>query len=297
MYDVALINNPMSKNFFSNADDIVLNVGTLEPLTAVEYIVRNIPFGSDLIITLSKAGAPCQRIETEPAYEPSQCIPCEGIDLAPPISNGDQEVCQGETAILTATVPDGQSIRWYDAPVGGNLLASNLSAYETDQGGIYYAEAIIPEAPNCPSTSRAAITLTILPELKIESCNPMPTTRRDSNDGQLDLLFSGAAPFQVSWVGPQNGESPELNVNTYQITNLGSGNYTATVLDANGCMDSCPFTITSDNPSNPCRLANIPAPTVLILGSLFVRATPFLHWRYYQNQGFLTIGLIGRARN
>ncbi|MBC3541805.1 T9SS type A sorting domain-containing protein [Rufibacter sp. H-1] len=63
---------------------------------------------------------------------------------------------------ISATVPNGQTINWYDAPSGGTLLASGSSyspPARTDVGtNTYYAEA---QLGNCRSNSRTAVTLTI----------------------------------------------------------------------------------------------------------------------------------------
>ncbi|WEK18826.1 MAG: Ig-like domain-containing protein [Candidatus Pedobacter colombiensis] len=94
-----------------------------------------------------------------------------------PVSGGDQEVCiAGATLPLTATatVPTGTTIIWYDAPGGGNIVASpTLSAVGTIT---YYAEAAVN---GCVSINRTPVKLTInqnpviTPIADINSCGPL----------------------------------------------------------------------------------------------------------------------------
>ncbi|MDI6047823.1 gliding motility-associated C-terminal domain-containing protein [Flavobacterium yafengii] len=80
-----------------------------------------------------------------------------------PISGGNQTVCATspiQTLTATATVASGESVVWYDALTGGNVVPDpSLSAL----GSItYYAESV-KNATLCVSNSRTAVTLTINP--------------------------------------------------------------------------------------------------------------------------------------
>ncbi len=81
---------------------------------------------------------------------------------AAPISGGDQTVCSdgNPTQTLTATATGG-TITWYDAAVGGNIVAPTQVGVGTVT---YYAES---SDGTCSSLTRAAVTLTI---------NPLPAT-------------------------------------------------------------------------------------------------------------------------
>ena len=87
--------------------------------------------------------------------------------VLPPVSGGDITECAQsniQTITAIATVPAGVNIVWYDAAVGGNIVASpTLSAIGTVT---YYAEAQTAGPPSCVSPTRTAVTLTI---------NPSPT--------------------------------------------------------------------------------------------------------------------------
>src|SRR5690606_1553051 len=78
---------------------------------------------------------------------------------AAPISGGDLSVCAEnpvQTLTATASVEAGETLVWYDAPVGGNIVASPiLSAIGVVT---YYAEA---NNGTCPSLTRTPVTLMI----------------------------------------------------------------------------------------------------------------------------------------
>ncbi|MFT4759688.1 MAG: hypothetical protein ACI9LN_001653 [Saprospiraceae bacterium] len=74
------------------------------------------------------------------------------------------------------------------------------------------------------------------------------TTPNSGTCSQLGNILvdvtGGAAPFNVTWSGAANGSSAETS-NIFTIPNLGSGTYTVTVFDANGCSDSNTTTLTN----------------------------------------------------
>nr|WP_249684930.1 T9SS type B sorting domain-containing protein [Flavobacterium sp. CYK-55] len=80
---------------------------------------------------------------------------------AAPVSGGNITQCEQspiQTLTATASVPVAQTITWYDAPIGGLVVASpTLSTVGTVT---YYAEA---NDGTCPSYTRTAVTLTINP--------------------------------------------------------------------------------------------------------------------------------------
>jgi len=80
---------------------------------------------------------------------------------APPISGGDISECEtiaAQSLVATASVNTGESITWYDAATGGNLVADpSLSAPGTVT---YFAEAT-NDTSGCVGQTRTAVTLTI----------------------------------------------------------------------------------------------------------------------------------------
>lgn len=142
---------------------------------------------------------------------------------APPVSGGNITECAQspiQTITATATVPAGVTIVWYDAPTGGNVVASpTLSAIGTVT---YYAEAKATAPPTCISATRTAVTLTINP-----SPTPVVTGDLTACVGSIGNVYStpnvtgnsyawvvtngtitagdGTNSITVTWVGPTPG--------------------------------------------------------------------------------------------
>ncbi|TDQ16895.1 putative repeat protein (TIGR01451 family), partial [Algoriphagus boseongensis] len=139
------------------------------------------------------------------------------INTAPvaPVSGGDQVECEGspiQTLTATATVPQGFSVVWYDAAVGGNVVTNPVK--NSVGTVIYYAEAV-NSATNCVSLTRTAVSLTI---------NPAPVAPVSGGDqveceeGPIQTLTATATVpqgFSVVWydaaVGGNVVASPTLN--------------------------------------------------------------------------------------
>ncbi len=82
------------------------------------------------------------------------------------------------------------------------------------------------------------------------SASSTPPTCATGSDGTLDLsITNGTAPYQVSWSDGGTGTGR---------TNMGQGNYTANVTDANGCTGSASVSIT-----DPPEISISPEPTTV----------------------------------
>jgi gliding motility-associated-like protein len=164
---------------------------------------------------------------------------------APPTSNGDVTVCEGETGTLSVTIQNGYTVNWYDAATGGNLLLSGNQNLETDIAGTYYAEATSTEI-ECSSTNRTAVTLTV---------NPIPIVPTDTTlflcEGSFTTLDAEVDDVTYLW---NTGET------TKRIEVSEAGEYSVLVTNANGCSNSRDYVveqiflptirrITSDGPS------------------------------------------------
>lgn len=125
---------------------------------AVTYEVTLLPSAEttdDLINTVEISS------DTDDADLSNNTVVTTGLPSVPeaPVSDGDQEACVEsplQTQTATATVPDGQTVVWYDAPTGGNSVATpTLNEIGTV---IYYAEAV---KGMLVSETRTPVTLTI----------------------------------------------------------------------------------------------------------------------------------------
>ncbi len=140
----------------------------------------------------------------------------------PPVSNGDVEVCENNTPILSVQNTAPYTINWYDAPSGGNLLMENSTSFSPDMAGTYYAESNSTEI-SCPSDTRTAVTLNF---------NPLPPVT-DSNlsfcEGTTINLTAELDNVSYLW---STGET------TKTITVDMPGEYSVIVTDANGCFNT-----------------------------------------------------------
>ncbi|MES2427562.1 MAG: gliding motility-associated C-terminal domain-containing protein [Bacteroidota bacterium] len=111
-----------------------------------------------------------------------------------PVSGGDQVVCAAtpiQTLTATATVGAGNTLTWYDAATGGNVVSNpTLNTIGTK---IYYAES---NNGTCTSLTRTGVTLTI-------NANPIAiagTPQTQSNSGVFTLGATSAIAGAIgSW--------------------------------------------------------------------------------------------------
>jgi len=88
-----------------------------------------------------------------------------------------------------------------------------------------------------------AIGCTVMTESCVEDespnlFTPNPVSGPCGENGRIDLSFiRGTAPYQVSYSGPQSG-SNSVNGNVLSIDDVPAGQYTITVSDANGCVET-----------------------------------------------------------
>ncbi|MEI8204723.1 MAG: hypothetical protein WCH34_17015, partial [Bacteroidota bacterium] len=133
------------------------------------YLNGDIQIGHDA--TFSYLGAPgtynvyCEMISSEicisanPAISNTLILTVNPIP-DPPISGGNVVVCSNQLpATLVDIVPVGMNVNWYDAQIGGNLLASGTN-YITSTPGTYYNETVDPIS-GCTSATRTAVSLTV----------------------------------------------------------------------------------------------------------------------------------------
>ncbi len=124
-----------------------------------------------------------------------------------PVSGGDLSECQEapvQTLLATATVGGGESVVWYDAASGGNVVASpTLSSVGTVT---YYAESV-NDLTSCVSLTRTPVSLTIsaapaapLSTGDITECVLDPVQVLDANDA-----VTAVADTEIVWYDAATG--------------------------------------------------------------------------------------------
>ncbi|QCX01873.1 DUF11 domain-containing protein [Aggregatimonas sangjinii] len=153
-----------------------------------------------------------------------------------PVSGGDQVECEQspiQTLTATATTTTGTSIVWYDAAIGGNVVANPIR--NTVGSSTYFAESS-DDTSSCTSFNRTPVTLTIqdTPDISISnapSCAP-------------DLLtYSVSVSVSEGTVTATEGTVIDNGGNNWTISGITSGNdVTLTVTAPNTCTQTLAIT-------------------------------------------------------
>ncbi|MBQ6070437.1 MAG: hypothetical protein IJK85_01660, partial [Bacteroidales bacterium] len=177
----------------------------------------------------------------------------------PSISSNDlsTSLCAGEHKILTATVPTGASIVWYDAATGGNTLTPNNEGYyytpeETAGTYHYYAAALLD---GCES-DRLDFTVVVNAKPTAPTCTPAPICQGKA----ATLTASGLNGNDCRWYMVQNGGSAISTNATYTTATLNADAtyYVAAYSSTSGCeSDRVSVAITVNPKPNDPTLDNI----------------------------------------
>lgn len=158
---------------------------------------------------------------------------------------GDNITCNGASdGLVDATVFGGTpnySYTW----TGPNGFSANTEDISSLSAGSFAVSVV--DANGCTTTNsilltepapvQASATAQVRANGDNISCNGLA-------DGSVDLTISGGhGPYTVTWSGP-NG----FNSTDQDLASLAPGNYTATVVDANGCSSSVSITLTEPAP-------------------------------------------------
>ncbi|MCB0608650.1 MAG: choice-of-anchor A family protein, partial [Lewinella sp.] len=226
-YDVSLTTN--ASNVTSSAGTVVHNG------VSQNWSINDVPNGTDITVTFTLNTTGC---DVTVVIEAPACL-CPDVP-APNNTGGNQVICQGEV-IPPLSVSSGNiliAIDWYDAPSGGNLLASNTTTYTPSAAGTYYAEARVI-ATGCTSDNRTPVTLTI---------NPVATANAGADQtvclGEPVSLSGtiGGSASSATWTASVTGGSFSPNATTLTATYTPPAGYTGTIT----------LTLTTNDPSGPC---------------------------------------------
>ncbi|MGV3631558.1 MAG: T9SS type A sorting domain-containing protein, partial [Bacteroidota bacterium] len=193
------------------------------------------------------------------------------------------EICKAEELTLTAS-STASIIKWFDQPLGGNLLGegSSLVISDIQSNGTVYVESF----ENGCSSARVQVDILVndKPVIAVSSTN----SDCGANNGTASASISqGTAPYFYYW--------SEGTQNQFNISNLPTGAYYFNVEDAKGCKA---MAVTEVNPSaiqmnpvvvNPSCFGTQSGSITLNISGV----TESIH--YLWNTGHQTSGISGLA--
>ncbi|MFY0482167.1 T9SS type B sorting domain-containing protein [Flavobacterium sp. PLA-1-15] len=102
-------------------------------------------------------------------------------NFAPPIGDAIQYFCVSEVSTVQSINADGNAIRWYDAPLDGNLLPNNTPLVD---GQTYYASQTVN---GCESKTRLEVTVIINTTLNADDYDTQICDIGNAGDEFIDL--------------------------------------------------------------------------------------------------------------
>lgn len=219
---------------YTDADTVIVSEGTVTDNGGGSFTVADIDINNDLMVTALNTVTSCSEDFTIPAPD---CT-CDIVDA--PTSDGDVDICDGDAIPeLSVSVGAGETVDWYDADTGGNLLLADSPTFTPPGPGTYFAETR-EVVTNCTSDTRTGVTLSI---------NPLPTLIDSQTDCAADLTtYTVTANFS---------DTDNLTVNNGMVTDNGGGSFTISEIDVN-----TDLMITAENSATGCSDDfNITAPT------------------------------------
>ncbi|MEZ5031388.1 MAG: gliding motility-associated C-terminal domain-containing protein [Saprospiraceae bacterium] len=166
-----------------------ISIGLLSNLGNGKYSVADIPVDSSLTIIGTDPASGCNGTVV---IDPPNCN-CPPVPN--PVNLDDPVICQGDPIpTLNVTVGPGDIANWYNAPNGGTLLQANSTSYTPVVSNpgvyVYYVEAVNAMFPNCKSTQRTPVELTIIQNPTVQ--NGVLKSCDANNDGLATFTLSNA---------------------------------------------------------------------------------------------------------
>ena len=197
--------------------------------------LKNVPSGTNVSLYITSPEG-CQDSVLVNAPD---CL-CPPLDA--PVSLGDTAICQSQpNPILAVNVNTlaGETVDWYDAANGGNLLQSNSLTYNPSptMAGTYtyYAETRRADITvrTCVSSTRTPVKLIIKPLPLATALNNSPICQEDSL--KLEAVAVSGANFY--WTGPNGFVANAEDTLRFPARTSMSGVYNLTV-ELAGCIST-----------------------------------------------------------
>lgn len=165
-------------------------------------------------------------------------------------TSSDTSICEGSSIDISATVSGGTSPYTYN---WSNGLGSSSSHTISPSNNINYTVSII-DAVSCESdTNTIAITVFPTPSINSDSLI-IASSSCGNNDGSITGLSvsGGTLPYTYNWA-----DSTNSNIgSSIDLANIGSGLYTMTLTDSNGCTALSDNILVSNNTGSFAVAAN-----------------------------------------
>jgi gliding motility-associated-like protein len=150
-----------------------------------------------------------------------------------PVISGNNEICPGETAVLTATGNNLSTFSWSTSGGGTISGPTNGSSINATSAGTYTVS--VTDEEGCLGSASYVVTISNGPDIDY---SVDPSTCGLSN-GSIDVTISGSpGPYMYDW---------STNATTQDLVNISAGTYSLTVEDANGCTATATIVVTDEN--------------------------------------------------
>ena len=153
-----------------------------------------------------------------------------------PVSNGNQNICSNQSALLEVSVNTNESVNWYDAAANGTLILANSLILSPTVAGSYYAETY-NLSTQCISNTRTEVIL--LPLITVSYTGE---TIICSGGATAITFTSSDTSATINWTATTSDVTGILNGsgNTISETLVYTGNATGTIIYTitpvkNGC--------------------------------------------------------------
>ena len=251
---VALTINPAAEIPTSTGDITECEESPIQTLNANDAITAtagqsvvwyNAPIGGDVVNnpTLNAVGSityyaqGVTNSDSCPSTERASVVLTIDTAAAPPTSTGDITECEeNPTQTLNAndavSVPSGQTVVWYDAATGGNVVAN--PTLNTVGNVTYYAEAMSSSGA-CPSATRTSVALAIIevPAAPtstgdITECEESPIQTLNANDA-----ITATSGQTIVWYDASTGGNVVANPTLNTVGNITY--YAEAITNVGGC--------------------------------------------------------------
>ena len=209
------------------------------------YVINNLLAGNYAVTVTDVNG--CDSTITITISQPS-------LPLAFSQSNLINNLCFGQNnGGVSITASNGTApynVSW-SGPVNGNPVGVEINP----SGGTYNVTGLlagsytvtVTDANLCTSTQTFSISQPPT-AIAISQSNVVNVLCFGGNNGAVTITATnGTAPYNISWIGPMNGDPAGLEIlssgNTYTVNGLIAGTYTVTATDNNGCNINTTVTI------------------------------------------------------